>query len=57
MTTPLEKSDPEIARIIERELERQNTTIQLIASVLSVPRSLTSWPQPRNTPMRCCLSG
>ena len=32
MTTPLEKTDPEIARIIERELERQNTTIQLIAS-------------------------
>src|SRR5579862_8353220 len=30
--TPLEKTDPEIARIIERELERQNTTIQLIAS-------------------------
>jgi glycine hydroxymethyltransferase len=32
VTSPLEKSDPEIARIIERELERQNTTIQLIAS-------------------------
>ena len=30
--TPLEKTDPEIAGIIERELERQNTTIQLIAS-------------------------
>jgi glycine hydroxymethyltransferase len=30
--TPLEKTDPEIARIIERERERQNTTIQLIAS-------------------------
>ncbi|MGO9875668.1 MAG: serine hydroxymethyltransferase [Acidimicrobiia bacterium] len=30
--TPLEQTDPEIARIIERELERQNTTIQLIAS-------------------------
>ena len=32
MTSPLEQTDPEIARIIERELERQNTTIQLIAS-------------------------
>jgi glycine hydroxymethyltransferase len=32
MTSPLEATDPEIARIIERELERQNTTIQLIAS-------------------------
>lgn len=32
MTSPLEASDPEIAAIIERELERQNTTIQLIAS-------------------------
>ena len=28
----MEKTDPEIAGIIERELERQNTTIQLIAS-------------------------
>ncbi len=32
MTSPLERTDPEIAAIIERELERQNTTIQLIAS-------------------------
>ena len=32
MTSPLEKTDPEIAGIIERERERQNTTIQLIAS-------------------------
>ena len=32
MTTPLERTDPEIAAIIGRELERQNTTIQLIAS-------------------------
>ena len=32
MTTPLERTDPEIADIIRRELERQNTTIQLIAS-------------------------
>src|SRR5437870_13436760 len=32
MTSPLEETDPEIASIIERELERQNTTIQLIAS-------------------------
>jgi glycine hydroxymethyltransferase len=32
MSTPLERTDPEIAAIIERELERQNTTIQLIAS-------------------------
>jgi glycine hydroxymethyltransferase len=32
MSTPLERTDPEIADIIERELERQNTTIQLIAS-------------------------
>jgi glycine hydroxymethyltransferase len=32
MTSPLERTDPAIAGIIERELERQNTTIQLIAS-------------------------
>src|SRR5476649_1621591 len=32
MSSPLEKTDPEIAHIIGRELERQNTTIQLIAS-------------------------
>jgi glycine hydroxymethyltransferase len=32
MTSPLERADPEIADIIRRELERQNTTIQLIAS-------------------------
>ena len=32
MTTPLEASDPQLFGIIERELERQNTTIQLIAS-------------------------
>jgi glycine hydroxymethyltransferase len=32
MSSPLERTDPEISRIIERELERQNTTIQLIAS-------------------------
>jgi len=32
VTSPLEKTDPEIAGIIERERERQNTTIQLIAS-------------------------
>jgi len=32
MTSPLEHADPEIADIIRRELERQNTTIQLIAS-------------------------
>jgi glycine hydroxymethyltransferase len=32
VTSPLEQTDPEIARIVERELERQNTTIQLIAS-------------------------
>jgi glycine hydroxymethyltransferase len=32
VSSPLEQTDPEIARIIERELERQNTTIQLIAS-------------------------
>ncbi len=32
MTSPLERTDPEIAGIIHRELERQNTTIQLIAS-------------------------
>jgi glycine hydroxymethyltransferase len=32
MTTPLQASDPEIADIIRREVERQNTTIQLIAS-------------------------
>ena len=28
----LENTDPEIAAIIQRELDRQNTTIQLIAS-------------------------
>ncbi len=32
MTSPLQRTDPEIAGIIGRELERQNTTIQLIAS-------------------------
>ena len=32
MTTPLERTDPEIADIIRREVERQNTTVQLIAS-------------------------
>jgi glycine hydroxymethyltransferase len=32
MTSPLEQSDPELFAIIQRELERQNTTIQLIAS-------------------------
>lgn len=32
MTSPLEQSDPEIAAIIRREVERQNTTVQLIAS-------------------------
>jgi glycine hydroxymethyltransferase len=32
MTSPLERTDPEIAGIIARELERQNTTVQLIAS-------------------------
>jgi glycine hydroxymethyltransferase len=32
MTSPLEQTDPEIADIIRREVERQNTTVQLIAS-------------------------
>jgi glycine hydroxymethyltransferase len=32
MTSPLEQSDPEIAAIVRREVERQNTTVQLIAS-------------------------
>ncbi len=32
MTSPLERTDPDVAGIIGRELERQNTTIQLIAS-------------------------
>ena len=32
MTSPLEQSDPLLFSILERELERQNTTIQLIAS-------------------------
>jgi glycine hydroxymethyltransferase len=32
MTSPLERTDPELAAIIQRELERQNTTVQLIAS-------------------------
>jgi len=40
VNTPLEKTDPEIARIIERELERQNTTIQLIASENFTSRSV-----------------
>jgi glycine hydroxymethyltransferase len=30
--SPLERTDPEIAAIIGREIERQNTTVQLIAS-------------------------
>src|SRR4029077_14214888 len=29
---PLEQTDPDLARIIERGVERQNTTIQLMAS-------------------------
>src|SRR3954447_11882905 len=32
MTSPLERTDPEVADIIRRERERQNTTVQLIAS-------------------------
>ncbi len=32
MGTPLEQTDPVIADIIRREVERQNTTVQLIAS-------------------------
>lgn len=32
MSDPLRAADPEIAGIIDREVERQNTTIQLIAS-------------------------
>ena len=32
METPLERTDPVIAGIIRREVERQNTTVQLIAS-------------------------
>src|SRR3974377_187757 len=32
MTSPLERTDPDVAEIIRRERERQNTTIQLIAS-------------------------
>jgi glycine hydroxymethyltransferase len=32
MTSPLERTDPEVAAIVQRELERQNTTVQLIAS-------------------------
>jgi glycine hydroxymethyltransferase len=32
MTSPLERTDPEIAEIIRREVERQNSTVQLIAS-------------------------
>jgi len=32
MTSALERADPEIADVIRREVERQNTTIQLIAS-------------------------
>jgi glycine hydroxymethyltransferase len=32
MTSPLERTDPQVADIIRRERERQNTTVQLIAS-------------------------
>jgi glycine hydroxymethyltransferase len=32
VATPLETTDPQLAGIVRRELERQNTTIQLIAS-------------------------
>jgi glycine hydroxymethyltransferase len=32
VTSPLRATDPEIAAIVARELERQNTTLQLIAS-------------------------
>jgi glycine hydroxymethyltransferase len=32
MATPLERTDPALAAIIRREIERQNTTVQLIAS-------------------------
>ena len=32
MASPLERTDPELAAIVGRELERQNTTVQLIAS-------------------------
>src|SRR5215510_1781102 len=32
MTSPLEHTDPDVAEIIRREVERQNTTVQLIAS-------------------------
>ena len=32
MTTPLESTDPVLAEMVRREVERQNTTIQLIAS-------------------------
>src|SRR5437764_9330503 len=32
MTTPLESTDPAVFDIVRRELERQNTTVQLIAS-------------------------
>ena len=32
MGSPLEQTDPVIADIIRREVERQNTTVQLIAS-------------------------
>jgi len=31
-TSPLERTDPDLAAIIRREVERQNTTVQLIAS-------------------------
>ena len=30
--TELERTDPAVADIVRRELERQNTTVQLIAS-------------------------
>jgi glycine hydroxymethyltransferase len=32
METPLERTDPAIADVVRREIERQNTTVQLIAS-------------------------
>jgi glycine hydroxymethyltransferase len=32
MSTPLERTDPVLADVVRREIERQNTTVQLIAS-------------------------
>ena len=53
MTSPLERTDPEIAGIIARELERQNTTIQLIASENFTSRAVMDAPRCMLSRLRC----